>query len=216
VTEIPGTTRDIIQENLNIGGVLFTITDTAGLRTTNDIIEYAGITKAMKEISNSDLILFVVDLSETIDDDDKKIFDEIIHSNRTAHLVVVGNKLDIEKVSNQNDLNSLTRGASFIKCSAKTGQGIDLLKNEMLAATTGNDISAAEKSVSITDIRHKTSLEKAVGNLVRSKEDISAGKSNEFASIGLRSAIDDLGEIIGAVTTDDLLDSIFSKFCIGK
>lgn len=216
VTEIPGTTRDIIQENLDIDGVLFTVTDTAGLRDTEDIIETEGIIRTFNEIANADLILFVTDLSRNINEEDLEIFNQIKKTNHQAEVVVIGNKSDIADNSRITINGTFGAGINYLSCSAKTGEGMDTLKVQMLNHSLGKDMQAAEKSVSITDLRHKMSLEKARESLHQSKEDLAAGISNEFISISLRLAIDSLGEIIGIVTTEDLLNTIFSKFCIGK
>jgi tRNA modification GTPase len=216
VTEIPGTTRDLIQEDLNIEGILFKISDTAGLRKTHDAIESEGITRAINEISNSDLILFVIDVAHQIDDEDKKIFTQIKSANQTATMIVVGNKVDIVHQGKIDFSTAFWHDLNFLTCSAKTGQGMDILKKKIVESIIGQDLQVAEKSVVITDVRHKISLEKAKENLNRSKIDLVAGKSNEFVSLSMRVAIDDLGEIIGAVTSDDLLKNIFSRFCIGK
>ncbi len=216
VTDIPGTTRDIIQENLDINGFLFALTDTAGLRKTQDIIETEGIARSLSEISKADLILFIIDLSRDLDEEDIEILNQIKKSNKLAEVIIVGNKKDIECIGEINVRHKFGHGIIYLACSAKTGEGMGALKVQMVNQALGRDLQTVEKSVSITDLRHKISLEKAKENLLKSIDDLETGKSSEFISISLRTAIDSLGEIIGVVTTDDLLKMIFSKFCIGK
>ncbi len=216
VTEIPGTTRDIIQENLNIDGVLFVISDTAGIRDSSDRIESEGISRTINQIGSADLILFVIDLSESIGDEDRQILRQIRSSNPDAAIVMVGNKCDIAQCKRPNLAKEFSVALDYVACSAMTGEGMDQLKDRMTQSVLGRDISAVEKNIAITDIRHKHVLEAALKHLENAIMDVESKKSNEFIALNLRLALDSLGEMIGVVTTDDLLSNIFKKFCIGK
>jgi tRNA modification GTPase len=216
VTDVPGTTRDVLREELDIGGVLFTIADTAGLRKSDDVVEREGISRTHSEAMSADLILYIVDVSGPVTDEDRKIFAQIKLSNNLAGTIVVGNKNDLTDQKEKFIREFIADDPHYILCSAKTGEGMEELKTEMVKIALRNDQHLIEKSTTITNLRHKQAIEKALSNLNVALTDIRENKSNEFSSLDLRLAMDNLGEIIGEVTSEDLLNNIFSKFCIGK
>lgn len=218
VTEIPGTTRDTIEENLVIDGILFKIVDTAGLRSSTDIIELEGLKRTEKEIETTDIKLFVIDASEGFHEFDRKVFQRSItlRRNKELKVIVVINKIDLvnEPIVMKDDesISIFPR----VKISAKTGLGIDSLKKEMINQIIGSRIIDVEKSPVLTNSRHLACIQRALTNLQIALNGLKTKKSNEFIAIDMRAAMNDLGEITGIVTNDDILNNIFSKFCIGK
>lgn len=204
VSEIPGTTRDIIREDFTYEGIYFKIFDTAGLRLTEDSIEKEGVERSRNVVKNADVVVFLNDINEGIDQE--------LH---TALLKLTGENRIIS-VLNKIDIFSGTRSGNFVKyISALTGEGIEeLLKTIKEKAISSQSYS--EKTAIVSNIRHYQSLKIAKENLLNAREAIKNNFSGEFLSIDLRNAENALGEIIGIVTTDDILNNIFSKFCIGK
>lgn len=220
VTEIPGTTRDVIEESLNIDGLLFRIVDTAGMRMTNDPIEQEGVRRTESQVENCDLLLFVFDVSRQIaqDEIDKiKEIGERIEKYKQKVLVVM-NKIDLphrEKVEAIERIPFLAH-MPMVEVSALTGQGMDRLKKLMVETTLSTRATEPGKSVTVTNIRHHRALIQAITNLELALQSLTEGMSSELVAVDLRAALDRLGEITGAVTTDEILNNIFSKFCIGK
>ncbi len=203
VSDIPGTTRDIIHEDIEIDGLLFKLYDTAGLRSTPDKIEREGVSRAIEIIKTADLVLFISDV--------ENIFPDLIYNQITENC----EKERIVKVLNKIDLKSECSISSDIKISCKTGEGIDnllsLLKKNALHGET-----YTEKTAILTNVRHYNALDKAKELLGKAVGSIKQNYSGEFISVDLRSAENQLNEIIGIVTSEDILNNIFSKFCIGK
>ena len=203
VSHIPGTTRDVIREEISIDGILFKLFDTAGIRITEDEIEKEGVLRSRRAVENADLVILISDVQSEFPED---LFLELIKLTYKEKIISVVNKVDLEK--NFKDSEN-------IGVSAKTGEGIsefvELLKKKSLISD-----SFSEKSAVVSNLRHKTALEKANFHLLKSVESIEGKLSGEFISVDLRNAESALGEIIGIVTTDDILNNIFSQFCIGK
>ncbi len=208
VTHIPGTTRDFIEEAISIEGILFRLVDTAGIRETEDPIEKEGVRRTEELASTADVILAIFDASKPIN------MNSIISHIKKAegsHLLVVLNKTDLK---NPDDF--IETEYKTIKTSAKIRDGIEELKRELLKIVSEGEGTFTESSVVVTNQRHVEALQKALISLNRAKESLKNNVSNEFIAIDLRLALDFLGEIIGVVTTDDILNGIFEKFCIGK
>lgn len=220
VTDVPGTTRDTIEEAINIGGISFRLVDTAGLRETSDIVEKEGVRRTENEISNSDLIVLVVDSSKEPQwaEMEKPLSTFGIENAKPEKIVVVLNKTDLPSGFSDRLLESLRspEKVRVLKVSAKTGTGLDDLKRVFTEKVFGQKGFAVEEAITITNTRHFDTLQRSRDALVLALNSVDEGKSNEFVAVDLRIALDSLGEITGEVTTEEILDSIFLKFCIGK
>jgi tRNA modification GTPase len=211
VTDIPGTTRDLITASVNIRGLPVNLTDTAGIRQPENAIEKAGIDLVWDNIGEADLVIILLDKSGPLTGEDREIFNVAAKSN---HLIVV-NKNDLPASWEINEISRHLPDSKIMEISAKFGTGIDELKNA-IAADAGEGKKEDAGAVMITSMRHKLALEKARGNVRKAKESIACGLSPEFAAFDLREALDSLGEITGSKIDDEILDKIFSSFCIGK
>lgn len=220
VTDVPGTTRDTIEEAINIGGIAFRLVDTAGLRETGDVVEKEGVRRTEDEISISDMVVLVIDSSrEGRWDEKEKILSTVRAQNADLEkIVVVLNKIDLPTSFSDKLLEGMEipKTVKVLKVSAKTGAGLDGLKRTFIEKVLGQKGLAAEATITVTSARHFDALQKSRDALVLALNSVGEGKSNEFVAIDLRNALDSLGEIIGEVTTEDILNSIFLKFCIGK
>ena len=203
VSEIPGTTRDIIREDVSIDGILFRLFDTAGIRTTESEIEKEGVLRSKEVIKNSDLVIFINDVIFGFDND---LYNEILG-------IVPKNRLI--KTLNKIDLKGNHSGEYDVLISAKTGEGIRNLFSIMKKRAIGTK-TYSEKSAIVSNTRHFNALDKAKESLLNAKESIQKKLSGEFIALDLRSTINFLDEIVGKITTEDVLNNIFSKFCIGK
>jgi tRNA modification GTPase len=220
VTHVAGTTRDTIEENVIINGVLFRIIDTAGIREADNIVEEEGIRRSRKELETSDLILLVLDSSRNPSHEDSELFNYIssLATKNSLAFLILFNKTDltVEYIDNYFDMLHIGGKTDPISISAKTGAGVTLLKDKMADITMSGTKSIQEGSTTITNLRHFSTLSQAKRSLSLAIASLESGLSGELAAIDMRAGLDALGEIVGAVTTDDILDSIFSKFCIGK
>jgi tRNA modification GTPase len=203
VSAIPGTTRDIIREEVNIGGILFRLFDTAGIRHSDDEIEIEGITRSKDAIKSADLVIFLNDVEHSISSD---MYQHLCELTEKDKIITVLNKVDLMKEPGL--------GAD-VYISAKTGYGVNNLLEKLKEKALGNS-TYSEKSAVVSNLRHFNCLTKAKENLLNARESASAFLSGEFISVDMRNAENSLGEIVGVVTTDDILNNIFMKFCIGK
>jgi len=223
VTDIAGTTRDILEENINLGGLSLNIVDTAGIRDSVDIIEKIGVDKTKEYIGKSDLILYVVDGSKPLDENDERII-SLVHNKR---LIVLLNKSDLTTVVDRELLHkkvaramkcaveSAAKDITILEISAKEEEGIeefiDILKDTFIKGNIDfND------EVYVSNIRHKEALVKALASLNIVKESIEIGMAEDFYSIDLIDAYEALGSITGETLGEDLINEIFGKFCLGK
>lgn len=213
VTEIPGTTRDVIEEYINLEGIAIKITDTAGIRDTQDIVEKMGVQKTKERIENADLIMMMVDSSLKLTPEDIEILDYI--KNRKYILIL--NKSDLQNnmdfkinIDKFQDIDS----KYIIKVSALTGQGIGDLKNLIKNMFFSSEIKS--KELYITNKRHKESLIRARENCILALDTLKNTTAIDLASIDLRDAWTYLGEITGETLQENIIDKIFSEFCIGK
>jgi tRNA modification GTPase len=203
VSEIPGTTRDVIREEVSIGGLLFRLFDTAGIRISEDSIEKEGILRSQETVRTADIVIFLEDVQQV---ESKDLFADLLNLTSSDKILKVVNKIDLKPhVSKDAD----------VKISAKTGEGIDLLFEKLKEKTIGNE-SYTEKTAIVTNLRHHNCLKKSRENLINARESILKKMSGEFISVDLRNAEMNLAEIIGEVTSEDILNNIFMKFCIGK
>lgn len=210
VTDIEGTTRDTLEENINLNGLSLKIIDTAGIRNTDDKVEQIGVNKAKEIAEGADLIIYVVDGSKDIDENDKEIL-EIIKNKK---VIVLLNKTDIDRVVNIEQLNEIPK-EDIIEFSAKAGLGMDELEEKIKDMFYSGEITFNDQ-IYITNARHKEALENSYNSLLKVKESVDAGMPEDFYSIDLMDAYEQLGLIIGESVEDDLVNEIFSKFCMGK
>lgn len=210
VTDIEGTTRDVLEEQVNLGGVTLNLVDTAGIRKTDDYVESIGVEKAKKYAQDADLVIFVVDSSRPLDKND----DDIISLIQNKNVIVLLNKSDMEQVVKPEDLKNLNK-FSMVSISAKNETGLDKLEHAIKDMFFSGEISFNEE-IYITNVRHKTLLQEALDSLHMVKDGINQGMSEDFLTIDLMTAYEKLGMIIGEEVEDDLADRIFSKFCMGK
>lgn len=212
VTDIAGTTRDIIEEHINLQGISLNVIDTAGIRLTEDIIEKIGVDKAKKIASEADLIIYVIDSSVDFDENDREIF-KIIQDKKC---IILLNKTDLESKISEADLENLKNENTVImKISAKENVGIDEFENKIKEMFFKNDININDELI-ITNMRHKEALTDSYESLKQVMKSIDDNMPEDFYSIDLMSAYTSLGFIIGEEIGDDLVNEIFSKFCMGK
>ena len=216
VTDIPGTTRDIVEETINLGDIVLNISDTAGIRDTDDIIEKIGVEKSLKILEEMDLVIYIINGEDGISKEDFEILSKI--QNKGLKYILAINKID---VAQKNVLNGILDKIKQNKLndpifiSVQENKGIDNLKNEVIKLFNSNDLDYAHELI-ITNERHKDLLKKAVEYLNDAKKEISLGQPIDIVSIYVKKATKTLGEIIGANVTEDIISKIFEKFCLGK
>ena len=210
VTEIEGTTRDILEEYISLNGITLRVIDTAGIRETEDIVEKIGVGKAKQMAEDADLILYVVDSSRPLDDNDEDII-ELLSGRKS---IVIYNKTDLEPVVNMAKLQERT-GNPVIPVSIVEEKGIRKLEEEIKNMFFKGELSFNDE-VYITNARHKAALEEARESLKLVKNSIDMGMAEDFFSIDLMNAYESLGRIVGESVGEDLVNEIFSKFCTGK
>lgn len=220
VTNIPGTTRDIIQESISHAGLLFNLIDTAGIRDTKDLVEQEGVRRAELTLSNCDILLILLDGTRSIGLEEEKAVLRIADAvnQRGAFCIFLINKIDLvdPKKNLISAIEHLTRSHDVLEISAKTHHGLETLKDLLVQKALREMPSKSEGGITITNARHFSALERTSGSLRLALESLESGKSGEFVAVDLRSGLDELGEIVGATSTEDILNSIFSRFCIGK
>jgi tRNA modification GTPase len=208
VTPVPGTTRDVIEESVDIDGLLVRFADTAGIREARDPVEREGIKRTQSAQADADLVLVVIDGHAHVTHEDKQLFKTVMSSN----YLLVMNKGDLPQVI---DTAELASGAEVFVVSAKTGVGLEELKSAIRARLVSPGLEVNECLV-VTNVRHRTALRRAQASLAHASESVREGLAGELVAMDLRVAADALGEITGTITTDEILDQIFSEFCIGK
>lgn len=211
VTPIPGTTRDLIEETLNIRGIPVIIADSAGLHETKDPVEVIGIEKTKEYIHTSDLILFMIDASDPFTIEDNKIYQTICDKR----LVLVINKIDLVEDGFKPEIPETWDKIPSVKISALYGNGLNSLK-DLIAKLAIGDHHLDVQSKIIPNLRHKLALEKSLEFAVSAGEELRKGTFFEFVAIDIKATLDGLGEIIGAVAKEEVIDQIFNRFCIGK
>jgi tRNA modification GTPase len=211
VTPIPGTTRDFIEEAIHIEGLPVRLTDTAGIRDAENMIEQKGVERVWEKLSGADAVIFLLDGSEELSGEDR----DLLESVEKKKCIVAINKSDLPQRLTEADVAKTMPGVSPIRISAKYGDGLSLLKEKILAlamrerSDSGNDIV-------IGSLRHKAALEKAAELVLKARESLLSGLSPEFAAMDIKEALRHLDEIVGETTSEEILDRIFSAFCIGK
>ena len=215
VTEIAGTTRDVLEQYINLDGIGIHIIDTAGIRETEDIVEKIGVDRAMKQAQEADLILYVVDSSKPLNEDDYSIM-KLMSSKK---FIILLNKSDLNTVVSVEDLEKICKNDKehyvIIQTSMKDETGIDQLEDAIKKYFISGKIDFNNEA-NITNIRHKEALSEAYESLKLVKKSIEDEMPEDFLSIDLMNAYSSLGKIIGQEVEDDLVNEIFSKFCMGK
>ena len=208
VSEIPGTTRDAIEDEIILGGINFRFVDTAGLRETQDVIEAIGVERTRERMKKASLILFLIDLANTTETEIGEQIRDL--SDLGIPYLMIGNKMDqaenglVKKLENQN----------FIFISASNKTNLPLLKEKILEKVQVKEVKTGD--VMVTNLRHYQNLLQTKEALTRVLNGMESGITGDFLAMDIRQSLHYLGEITGTITTDDLLDNIFSKFCIGK
>lgn len=205
VTEIAGTTRDQLHEKLTIGDIPISLIDTAGLRETIDTVESIGVERSRRIIADADLVVVILDGSQKITDEDKKILSQV---KELTHIITI-NKSDLEQ--SEIDLNG---DSNFLRISAKTGEGLKELQNSIIEPFLSRGIE--NSGFLVSDARHNDLLLRAKSEILTSLHLLDEKVSEEIILIGLHNAIRFLGQITGEITTEDMLTRVFSTFCIGK
>lgn len=223
VTDIAGTTRDILQETVKLGEICLNIVDTAGIRDTGDIVEKIGVEKAKESAESADLIVYVVDTSTELDENDR----EIISLIKNKPVIVLMNKSDLKNAVTEEMIQDLFREEGYpedsfqekevitIRTSAREEEGLDIFEKTVKDMFFREEIKSTSEIV-ITNMRHKEALQEAFDSLLLVKKSIENGMPEDFYSIDLMNAYASLGRITGEEVDDDLVEEIFSKFCMGK
>ena len=207
VTDIPGTIRDVIEEFISLDGIPIKITDTAGIRETEDVVEKIGVQRSKEKINEADLIVLMLDLSRPLEDEDREIIDYI----RDKKHILLLNKTDLVR---KLDLEGIISLENSIEISAISGEGIESLKDKIKELFFKGEVDA--ESVIVTNSRHKEALYRAKEGCITALEQVEAGAYLDLVSIYVTGALQALGEITGREVSEDLVNKIFSDFCVGK
>lgn len=210
VTDIEGTTRDTLEESIQLGGILLNLVDTAGIRETDDFVEKIGVDKAKDAVKDADLVIYMVDSSRPLDENDAFIL-KLIQDRRA---IILLNKIDLTPIVSMEEVRKFT-DQEIIEISAKNEKGIDKLENSIQAMFFQGELNFNEE-IYITNIRHKHALEEARDSLRQVRKTIEMGMPEDFYTIDLMNAYEALGSIIGEAVEEDLIQTIFSEFCMGK
>jgi len=219
VTDVPGTTRDTIQEMMDIGGMPVVLEDTAGIRDTRDQVEQIGIDRSRKALQRADVVLFVVDGSRPLRDEDRYIARAIKDCGKESRTITILNKEDLSALSGEADIGEILDDPRVIQTSLLEGKDLDISVEKvsqeierMIFAVTGSQIPSAV----VTSERQLDALERAYEQADSAVRMLMAGEALEICELGVHSAYDILGEIIGEKAGDQILNAVFSKFCLGK
>ena len=211
VTEYEGTTRDTIEEFVTINGIPLKLVDTAGIRDAKDEVEKIGIAKSKEMANSADLLIAIFDASKELDEEDI----EILELAKKKKSIILLNKIDLNTKLDENDLRLREASDSIIKISALNKIGIENLYEEITKLFNLNEINL-DNDIVITNIRHKNLISKAIENVKKTKETIENKMPLDIVAIFIKDILEDLGSITGEIVTDDIIDEIFAKFCLGK
>ena len=211
VTDIPGTTRDLIEEWINIGGIPVKLVDTAGFKKIENIIDKEARKKVEEYLETADLVLFMVDGTSGLTADDKRIADMI----KDKKILCLINKVDLPEKISKNKLKSLIGNKKILEVSALKGKGVDLIKKFIRDSVLEGEILTGESTIMV-NARSRESLKDAHNGLLNSLEAVKEGLSEEFIAVDLKSALNSFKKILGETVEEDILDRIFERFCIGK
>jgi len=210
VTHVAGTTRDVIEEIINIKGVPLVLVDTAGIRKTDDIVENIGVEKSKQFIGKADLVLLVLDASKELENEDIEVINQIKENKKKV--IVLLNKIDLNKKINLAGHNL----ENIVEISAKDNIGIEDMQEKIYSYIVEEDVENSSEKLTITNIRHKTALEKTKDAIKNIFETIDMGLPMDLISVDLKEALDSLSEITGEISSEDILDHVFGNFCVGK
>ncbi|ERK52682.1 tRNA uridine-5-carboxymethylaminomethyl(34) synthesis GTPase MnmE [Leptotrichia wadei] len=210
VTHVAGTTRDVIEEIINIKGVPLVLVDTAGIRKTDDIVENIGVEKSKQFIGKADLVLLVLDASKELENEDIEVINQIKENKKKV--IVLLNKIDLNKKINLAGHNL----ENIVEISAKDNVGIEDMQEKIYSYIVEEDVENSSEKLIITNIRHKTALEKTKDAIKNIFETIDMGLPMDLISVDLKEALDSLSEITGEISSEDILDHVFGNFCVGK
>lgn len=211
VTDIAGTTRDVIEEYINLNGVPLILTDTAGIRKTDDTVEKIGVEKSKRSIDEADFVIVMIDGSGFFGDEDM----EVLNATKNKNRIILINKTDLGQSKYVEAVKAKAEDSKVLEISAKTGVGLEELADEIKKIYNLGEIARSDSSI-ITNMRHKTALIKAGDALSRVVEAIDMNMPSDIASIDINIAIESLGEITGETVSDDIVTAIFHSFCVGK
>ncbi|HVA99379.1 MAG TPA: GTP-binding protein, partial [Bacteroidia bacterium] len=213
VSEIAGTTRDAIEDEMIIDGILFRFIDTAGIRETSDIIESMGVSKTYEKIKQSSIVIYLFDVHEISSKELSGVITELKSHQSNAQLLIVGNKIDKEDIDyTKSEFSDIKEKIVFI--SAKNKTHIDELKKQLVTLFDNRTVNVSETIV--TNARHANALQQTNNTLNKVMIGLNNNVTGDFLATDIRNALHYLGEITGEISSDDLLKNIFSKFCIGK
>ena len=210
VTHIAGTTRDVIEEIINIKGIPLVLVDTAGIRKTDDIVENIGVEKSKQFIEKADLVLLVLDASKELENEDIEVINQIKENKKKV--IVLLNKIDLNKKINLEGHNL----ENIVEISAKDNIGIEDMQEKIYSYIVEEDVENSSEKLIITNIRHKTALEKTKDAIRNIFETIDMGLPMDLISVDLKEALDSLSEITGEISSEDILDHVFGNFCVWK
>jgi len=216
VTPVPGTTRDTIEEYININGIPVRIVDTAGIRDTNEIVEEMGILRARAKLAEADLILFMLDNSEPLTKEDYQLHASIRKENQKGKLLIVLNKTDLPSGLDRVEDITPFGGEAVVALSAKTSAGVEELSATIFKIMTEGEHNRDLARTGSPNLRHKSAMIKAMDACDRVLDGLCQNLPSDLLAIDLQAALDHLGDIVGETTTEDVLDMIFERFCIGK
>lgn len=214
VTQIAGTTRDVIEERAILGGVPFTLADTAGLRVTDDPVERIGVERTKEAVRDADLAMVVLDGSEPLSEDDRNAFNSV-RKDFGGQILIVVNKADLPKVLGEDDLHELAPGVPTVWVSAQEGQGLEALAESAVQLVLGDEPPSSD-AILVAKERHRQAIMKAQSALEEAQVTLEQGFPLDLLSVDLQRALESLGEVTGENVAEDVVAEIFARFCVGK
>ena len=211
VTDIPGTTRDTIQESLNLDGIPLKITDTAGIRHTDDTVEHQGVQRSKATLDTAELLLLVFDASQPLNATDR----HLLQTAETAAAILILNKVDLPVVTPATELRTYAPKKQILETVIPEGKGLEALKTAIAKELRSGETTLADSPI-LTNVRHQHALQRAQDGLNDAIQSLENAMPPELVALDLRIALDALGDIVGKTTNEDILDKIFSQFCVGK
>jgi tRNA modification GTPase len=212
VTAMAGTTRDVVEETVSLSGVTLRVVDTAGIRKWRNVAEQEGIRRTKRTIRKAELVVLVLDQSRRLSDEDEQIF-TLVRKKKT---IVILNKIDLSSKVDRSHVEGIFPGTLVVEVSARTGEGVERLREQIYETLVTHGLRAPGDGTVIMEARHKRNLEEARDAVQRAKNEFASEASPEIVALELRSALERLGEIVGETVSEDVLDTIFRRFCVGK